>query len=186
MFLVDFINENLGVITLVVGFFAILLYIYQKNEKKRELARLIFQEIRCAEKHVKIARERNNVFLLTNKLLPTNSWYSNIHLFVNDFEETDRDSISDFYSKVTFLDRTIEKISDFKTSNLSPVSVSMPSVAVAQPATSGGTPTPPLVTQFQLSAEIILKDVADKVEFLYNTSAADKLRELAKRKWYWL
>lgn len=187
----NFLNGNLGVITLIVGSFAIALYIYQKKDHKREIARLILEEIRYAEKHIKVARERNNVFLLTNKLLPTNSWYNNIHLFVNDFRETDRDSISDFYSKVVFLDRAIDKIAEFKISNLTPIQTTLSIPAGVVPGGSTGavptgipSPSSVVVSQFQLSAEVILKEITDKVEFLYNTPAADKLRELSKRKWY--
>jgi len=191
--ILNFLNQNLGAITLFVGFFAVGLYIYQKREHKREIAGLILEEIRYAEKHIKIARERNNIFLLTNKLLPTNSWYSNIHLFVNDFKETDRDSISDFYSKVIFLDRLIDKIAEVKLSGLqstaatiSPTIVPPVGVTPATPIAPAPAPVPVVVQQFQLNAEIMLKDIADKVELLYNTPAADKLRDLSERKWYWL
>mgnify|MGYP001570456193 FL=1 len=180
------LNGNLGLITLVVGCFVIILYIRQRNDHKRELARLVLEEIRYAEKHIKIARERNNIFLLTNKLLPTNSWYSNIHLFVNDFKETDRDSISDFYSKVVFLDRAIDKIAEFKISNITST-MPLPATAIISPTGTAAPISPQIaIPQFQLSAEIILKEIADRVEFLYNTPAADKLRELSERKWYQL
>lgn len=162
--ILNLLNTNLGLITLVVGCFAIGLYVHQKKDHKREIARLILEEIRYAEKHIKIARERNNVFLLTNKLLPTNSWYSNIHLFVNDFRETDRDSISDFYSKVVFIDRLIDKITEFKISQMQPTSISITPPASISPAlgTSAATPASPTpspipvtVQQFQTGQDYI-------------------------------
>lgn len=186
---IRFLNSGffIALVTLGVGLFAIYLYIHQRNDHKRDIAKLILQEIRYAERHIKIARERKNVFLLSNKLLPTCSWYDNIYMFVNDLEETERDTISDFYSKVNFLDKAIAKITEFKINNITPTQVtetiSQPSVSIPS---SGPSTMPGQVTlqQFQLSAEIILKEVADQVEFLFNTPAADRLRELSHREWY--
>jgi hypothetical protein len=188
----NFLNANLGLITLVVGCFAIGIYIHQKRDHKREIARVILEEIRYAEQHFKIARDRKNVFLLTKKLLPTNGWYTNIYLFISDFTETDRDSISSFYSYIIFIDRLIDKITEFKTSNFNIIQT-MP-MQVAPPVGTGptalpaaGSVMPPIpIQQVQLSAEIVLQEIADKVELLYNTPAADKLRELSQRKWYQL
>jgi len=182
-----FLDSHVGLVTLVVGLFAIYLYVHQRNDHKRDIAKLILQEIRYAERHIRIARERKNVFLLSNKLLPTCSWYDNIYMFVNDLEETDRDTISDFYSKVSFLDKVITKITEFKVNNIVPTQVIQ---AIQQPPISTPGSGPAVISgaislqQFQLSAEIILKEVADQVEFLFNTPAADKLRELSHRKWY--
>jgi hypothetical protein len=189
----DFLNNNLGVITLLVGSIAIGLYIHQKRDYKKGIAKLILQEIRYAEKQIKIARERSNIFLLSNALLPTNSWYNNIHLFVYDLEETDRDSISDFYAKVSFLDRVIGNITQFKINQLTlkkeTRSVLQPRlIQQDEPGTFSGAPAGNVqeipITEFQLSAEIILKEVADQIAFLYNTPAAAKLREISRRKWY--
>ena len=196
--LLGFLNKNIGLITLSVGGFAIALYIHQKKDYKRDVAKLILQEIRYAESQIKVARERNNVFLLSNRLLPTNNWYGNVHLFVGDLEETDRDSISDFYSKVSFLDKVISHITEFKINNIIPIDVRLQQMPTFIPARGsitvapqGDAALPPqlppqgiITQQFQLNAEIILKEVTDTVEFLYNTPAADKLRELSRKKWY--
>lgn len=192
--LLDFLNNNLGIITLFVGSFVVGLYIRQKKDYKREIAKLILQEIRYAERQIKIARERGNVFLLSNTLLPTNSWYSNVHLFVSDLEETDRDSISDFYSKTAFLDKVITEITEYKINKIVPVPITKtPTQPILTPpggsitvALQGGGAAPlqeVVVQQYQLSAEIILNEVAGQIEFLYNTPAADKLRALSRRKW---
>lgn len=189
----DFLNNNLGIITLLVGSIAIGLYVHQKRDYKKGIAKLILQEIRYAEKQIKIARERNNIFLLSNTLLPTNSWYNNIHLFVNDLEETDRDSISDFYAKVSFLDRVISNITQFKISQFIPKkevkSIIQPKIIQQNESiTFQGVPMGGVqeisVPEFQLSAEIILKEVADQIEFLYNTPAASKLWGISRKKWY--
>ncbi|MFA6348541.1 MAG: hypothetical protein WCX30_03900 [Candidatus Paceibacterota bacterium] len=166
------LNSNIPstLATILAALVALLVYYFQKDDHKKNIAKLILQEIRYAEKQLKIARERGNVFLLTNKLLPTNNWYNNINLFVNDLEETDRDSISDFYSKTSFIDKTVSKISEFKTGQI-----------IKKGVSEDATGTAPV--EIGLSADIILKEVADQVELLYNTPAATKLREISAKKW---
>jgi len=178
----DFLNSNLlqTIATILAAFIAYLIYLGQRADYKRGVAKSILQEIRYAEKQIKIAKERNNIFLISNTLLPTNNWYSNVNLFINDLEETDRDSISDFYSKVTFLDKSIGKIAEVKAKTLNPIST------MVTPTVSIPSNNPINAVQFQLGAEVALQEITDQVEFLYNTPAANKLRELSKRKWYQL
>ncbi len=111
----DFFNKGLGLITLIVGSFAIALYIAQKKEYKRNIAQLIDQEIRYAENQITNSHiiTKGNYYL-AHKLLPTNHWYKNINLFMKDFNETKIDKISRFYSQVEYLDEIIKKISDYK------------------------------------------------------------------------
>ena len=82
-------NFFTGVVTLVVGFFAIFVYYRQKNDQKRDAAKLVLQEIRYAEQTIRIAKEHNYDYYLANKLLPTNSWHKNIHFFVHELKETE-------------------------------------------------------------------------------------------------
>lgn len=105
-------------ITLIVGGLAIYLYRKQKNDYKRDVALLILQEIRYAEQQVRSSQSYSmgENYPLSCKLLPTNSWYKNIHLFMNDFEQPQIDAISRFYAEVEYVDLVIEKISDYKTS----------------------------------------------------------------------
>lgn len=49
MSILRFLNNNIGLITLVVGLSAIYLYLKQKVDSKRDIAKLILQEIRYAE-----------------------------------------------------------------------------------------------------------------------------------------
>ncbi|MBU0648938.1 hypothetical protein KJ969_02450 [Patescibacteria group bacterium] len=113
------LNQNIGVITLAVGGFAIYLYLKQRRDYKRDAAALILQEIRYAEQQVANARSSSQgeeEYPLSVKLLPTNSWYKNIHLFVNDFKQPQIDAISRFYADVEYIDLIIKTISDYKTS----------------------------------------------------------------------
>jgi len=121
--LVDFLNSNffIALITLIVGGFAIGLYIKQKRDYKRDVASLILQEIRYAEQQVENARSSSpnaNSYPLQYKLLPTNSWYKNIHLFINDFKQPNIDTISRFYAQTEYIDMIIKIISDYKASNI--------------------------------------------------------------------
>ena len=184
-----FLNNNLGFVTILGALFVILVYFRQQMDHKIEVAKIILQEIRYAEKQIKIARERNNSFLLTNTLLPTNNWYKNISLFVNDLEQADIDAISDFYSKVSFLDKIINYITDFKVNRIIPslekqMADTVPAAQSAVGGSKNETTQQKQIIKIQLFAEVALKEVADQVEFLYNTPAADKLRKISQREWY--
>ena len=47
--ILDFLNNNIGLITLVVGALAYFIYWKQKRDNKRNAAKIILQEIRRAE-----------------------------------------------------------------------------------------------------------------------------------------
>lgn len=173
-----FINSNFftGAITLLVGVLAIILYFRQKNDQKRDAAKLILQEIRYAEQTIRVAKEHEYNYYLANRLLPTNSWHKNIHFFVNNLKETDIDLVSRFYSHSSYIDIIISKISDKKNDILIPKTPPAGSV-------SAGMPT--IIQEFELSATKILKEVSEKVEFIYNTPAIDKLRLISEKKYFW-
>lgn len=169
------------IVTLVVGFVAVILYYHQRRNKKREIAQLILQEIRFAEQMIK-EYKRHNSYKLSDRLLPTNNWNSNIHMFVSDFSETGIDSISKFYSQICYIDTIIQKISDQKND---------PEVAkkigdeIERLRAGGGSPNLNINTVSPISAGI-LRDTSLGIDYLYNTPSAEKLRKLAKRKWYQL
>ena len=198
MTLLKFFNDNSGLVTFVVGFFAIYLYLKQRKDRKRDAARLILQEIRYAEQQIRNAKINIPVvnYSLASKLLPTNSWNANIHLFIKDLKETEIDMISLFYSKTSYIDsliaeRTSQKISppQMPTVQFPPAS---PSVT-GQPVSPVGSPQlfmPQQVMKFiQDTGNItnaLIAEVSSSVEFLYNTPAAEKLRKISERKWYQL
>lgn len=170
-------NFFTGTITLLVGLLAVILYFRQKNDQKRDAAKLILQEIRYAEQTIRIAKEHNYDYYLASKLLPTNSWHKNIHFFVHELTETDIDLISRFYSHSSYIDIIIEKISDKKNDILTPKNPIHGTSAV--PATG----MPAIIQEFELNATKILKEVSEKVEFIYNTPAIDKLRLISEKKY---
>ncbi len=191
--ILNFINNNPSLIALLVGLFAFVIYTREKREHKRDVAKLILQEIRYAENNIKVARERGASFKLSIKLLPTSTWYNSIHLFVKDLRETEIDTISSFYSKVEYIDHVINAISTYKL-NLkvqvgSPqaiAQINMPQMGSGQQSTNAPEPNQPpvMVVPTKLVAEKILKDVTSQVEYIYNTPVVDRLRSISEKKWY--
>jgi hypothetical protein len=194
--ILKFLNDNLGAVTFVVGFLAIYLYLKQRRDRKRDAARLILQEIRYAEQQIRNFRIAQS-YSLASKLLPTNSWNDNIHLFIKDLKETEIDMISAFYSKATYIDSLIVERSKQKINPPLAQSIPLnppPSASVtAQPSLPGGggpqqvTPQQvivPVQTIGELITAQLLAEVSLSVEFLYNTPAAEKLRKISERRWY--
>ncbi|MFZ2149762.1 MAG: hypothetical protein WAV15_01210 [Minisyncoccia bacterium] len=189
MIIFQFLNDNIGVVTFVVGFLAIYLYIKARVDKRRDAASLILQEIRYAEQQIRNSEHGTRGYSLSSKLLPTNSWNDNIHLFIKDLKETEIDMISRFYSQATYIDFLIaERSSQKLNQRFEAVPIS---TATAQNLPQG-------LTQQQLAQLVqvpnpneqitvgILTDISKSTEYLYNTPAVDKLRKISERKWYHL
>lgn len=136
--ILKFLNDNLGLVTFVVGFSAIYIYLRQKKDRKRDAARLILQEIRYAEQQIRNFRNAQT-YSLASKLLPTNSWNNNIHFFVKDLTETEIDVISAFYSKANYIDSLIMERSKQRT-NLREAPT--PVNPAASPSVTGQSPLP--------------------------------------------
>lgn len=111
-FFKEFINSNffLALVTLTVGGVAICLYLMQKRNKKRDAARIIVQEIRRAEDIISDYKKMGS-YQFAKKIIATNSWAKNIHLFVGDLDNDELDKISDLYSTGEYLDRLVGEIS---------------------------------------------------------------------------
>ncbi|NQV00547.1 MAG: hypothetical protein HQ537_00240 [Parcubacteria group bacterium] len=100
-------------ITLLVGSFAIYLYLKKQEDHKREAANIILTEMRNAEKGLEQIRgmgptdEIRKIFIL-----PVNSWIKYNHLFVRDFDRDELDLINDFYSKCTLAEQAVNEIKE--------------------------------------------------------------------------
>lgn len=189
MIIFQILNDNIGVVTFIVGFLAIYLYIKARVDRKRDAASLILQEIRYAEQQIRNSERGARGYSLSSKLLPTNSWNDNIHLFIKDLKETEIDIISRFYSQATYIDFLIAERSRQKLNQrFEPVPITQ---ATAQNL-------PQELTQQQLAQLVqvpnpneqitvgILNDISRNIEYVYNTPAMDKLRKISERKWYHL
>lgn len=194
--ILQFLNDNIGLITLVVGLLAIYLYLKQKADSKRDIAKLILQEIRYAEQQIRNSGRGTRGYSLSSRLLPTNSWDDNIHLFIKDLKETEIDMISEFYSQAAYIDYLIEERSKQKLNqkfHVRPVAIGQPTLPAVTAGDNPQQPTPQQIAQIiqepNFNEQItinLLTDFSTKIEFLYNTPAAEKLRQLSERKWYQL
>ena len=166
-----FVDSNLfnSLVTLFVGGLAIIIYAVGKITHKRDAATLIIQEIRYAENLIRVCRSVG-AYPLADKLLPTNNWNTNIHLFVNNLKESEIDLISRFYANAIYIDSLIQKISDAITENALPKN--------PQPASrkqtsgkkkSGGSDLQYKIIEMELEAKKVLAKVSKDMELVHNT-----------------
>ena len=184
-----FLNSQLFValVTFFVGFFAIILYVKQKKDYKRQAGSLILQEIRYAEQLIRNSLENGFRYKLADELLPTNSWNDNVHLFLEDLEETEIDLISRFYSKANYLDILIRKISDYKNQPKQPQVITAPSqnqqMPVFQPQQQIFLP---MAFDPMQSTQEMIREVSQSIEFIYNTPVGEKIKTLSRKKFLFL
>lgn len=187
----DFLGSLIGAILLVVGGSALGIYKKQRSDQKKDSAKLILQEIRYAEDRIRNARATGISYYLADKLLPANSWYRNIHLFVGDLRESEIDLINRFYSHCEYLDAIIKKISDYKNRHIiqaekqahpKPAQQIEPSEQfTGQGQESTGQQFTQQTEQREIQfvavgAQNLLRDVSEKIELIYNSPAVQKLR----------
>lgn len=191
--LCNFINKFPWIINLAVGSFVFIIYKKQQNDSKRDLAKLIIQEVRYAEQLIKNASDIGYTYSLANRVLPTNSWNKNIHLFINNLNQSDVDTISKFYSNASYLDDLISHISEMKNNMLIPIKEVQNNCSLfREPAINIENPTdtheksgmPSASGFYQSLSKPLLTEVSSKIEYIYNTPAIDKLRYIANKKWF--
>jgi len=179
----------IALVTFSVGLFAIHLYKKQQDDNKKDAAKLIIQEIRYAEQQVRNVRmlsisEPN--YYMGYKLLPTNSWHKNINLFVNDLPESQIDLISNFYSQAAYLDELINIISEEKNKiwngEENVTLADNKGIFVKKHVVLPNGFHLPENQSYQLQANKALTDVTNKIEFIYNSPAVDKLRDISEGK----
>lgn len=104
-------NVLMAFITFLVGTLVVYLYIKQKDDTKRDAAKIILQEIRRAEDIIGDYKQSGG-YQFAKKIIATNSWSKNIHFFVGDLDNDELDKISDLYSTGEYLDDLVKEISD--------------------------------------------------------------------------
>lgn len=175
----EFLQHLDAIVTFIVGFFAIFLYLKQKSDDKRAAAQLILQEVRYAEQQIRNARDKQNQYSLAVKLLPTNSWSKSIHLFVKRLEAPEIDIISQFYSQASFIDMMIEKITD-KRSNVSFKDL-QEAKCIDETLPQDSKKIENYLGQITMVPNVLLSGIsANKIELIYNTPAVKKLEIVAK------
>ena len=100
-----FFNSNLPstLATILAALAAFVVYNKQKSDTKRDAAKIILQEIRRAEDIISDYKQ-NGGYQFAKKIIATNSWSKNIHLFVGDLDNDELDRISNLYSTGEYLD----------------------------------------------------------------------------------
>jgi len=163
---------------------------------------LILQEIRYAEQQIRNSGRGTKGYSLSSKLLPTNSWNDNIHLFTRYLKETQIDMISEFYAKATYIDfliaeRSRQRINPKLSIRTLSQGVQSSASVTAQPTIPVDVipdqPTPQQVAQIvqiptpdELITIHLLTEISSSIEFLYNTPAVEKLRKISEKRWYQL
>jgi len=199
-FLSSNLNSNLPstLATILAAFVAFLVYRKQKADIKEYAARIILQEIRRAEDVINDYKEHGQ-YKFTKKVIATNSWAKNIHHFVGDLDQDELDRISNLYSTGEYLDKIIEKISDYTfirslenfekgvtelQQKLQPQPQPQPSASV-----TGGTPQPdfqkpaiPLPITIKAPWKDLLDQITLKYEPIYHSTVANKLKRIARMK----
>lgn len=190
----SFFNSSffVALVTLLVGIIAIRLYILQQLDQKSDAAKLILQEIRYAEQVFRQATTAGlTTFPLYQKMLPTNNWNKNIHLFIHELEETELDLISRLYSTSLYIDHLVSKISDLKTQKSEPNIFQQQLIQPKITFTEQQQPIqinnlnlmhePNAISFEELQVMTLLQIVCAQMEPVYNTPTGEKLKRLSKR-----
>jgi len=115
--LFPFFNSNFftGLSTFITGLAAFGVYLWQKNDKKINAARVILSEIRNAELKLNQVKKRikGTTYEDFPSVLSTNSWAKFSFLFANDFDQDELDKINTFFSNCQSIDEMAKKDNNF-------------------------------------------------------------------------
>ena len=183
--ILDFLNNNIGLVTILVGFLAYGVYWKQNRDNKKDAAKIILQEIRRAEDIISDYKE-NGQYHFTKKIIATNSWAKNIHHFVGNLDADELDKISNLYSTGEYLDSIITKVSDFKfDDNINQFKnifqQQLPIKPVEMTAGSNVVNIPVPIT-IQAPWKGLLDGITLKYEPIYHSTIVDKLKKISIRK----
>lgn len=175
----QFVNSNffLALATLVVGSVAISLYLIQKDHRKRDAARIIVQEIRRAEDIISDYKKTGS-YAFAKKIIATNSWAKNIHLFVGDLDNDELDKISDLYSASEYLDDLVSEISQITLKD--EVERGKEMMRFAQQGQTQGQNI--VVSALFPVWRARLDEISLKIDPIYHSCIVDKLKKIAKLK----
>lgn len=188
-----FFNSNLlpTLATILAAFAALLVYRKQKADTKRDVAKIILQEIRRAEDIISDYKQ-NGGYQFAKKIVATNSWTKNLHLFVGDLDNDELDRISNLYSTGEYLDTLIKEISDYtfkkeiETPKLSAIVPMVPQNIQQQsqtlnPEVIQAMPIPQKVKIVKLDPpwKARLDIITLKLEPIYHSTIALKLKKIA-------
>jgi len=100
-----------SLITLLVGSFAIYLYLKQKEDYRRDASNILLMEIRHAEQMIEKYRNSGVPIIISIELLlPTNNWNKYNHLFIKILDRDEIDAINNFYNQCTLIDKALSQL----------------------------------------------------------------------------
>ncbi len=185
-------NVLMAFVTFLVGILVIYLYIKQKEDTKRDAARIILQEIRRAEDIISDYKQSGG-YQFAKKIIATNSWNKNINLFVGNLDNDELDKISDLYSTGEYLDDLIKKISNITLDDQierdkKSLEIQLKYQSQQQIIIEGSTyPIAQISKPQQISLPGIgpvwkkrLDEISFKLESIYNSTIAWKLKKIAE------
>ena len=105
-----FIRDWADVFLIAVGLSAMIVYIFQKRDKKRSAATLILGQIDSIEEKIGILKnghQLNNVVVYHSKtIISENTWEKYKHLFAKELSQSEHRMIQNFFDKAEQLERT--------------------------------------------------------------------------------
>ena len=104
-----------GSATILTGAIAIGIYFYQKNDTKKQTARIILIEIRTAEDRINKIKDQilNNHDDDFPTVLISNNWKKYSHLFVSDFDDDEMKLMNSFYNCCEIIDDFCKRNNNF-------------------------------------------------------------------------
>lgn len=105
-----FIRDWADVFLIAVGLSAMIVYIFQKRDKKRSAATLILGQIDSIEEKIGILKnghQLNNVVVYHSKtIISENTWEKYKHLFAKELSQSEHRMIQNFFDSAEQLERT--------------------------------------------------------------------------------
>jgi len=105
-------------VTLVVGSFAVILYILNKRSEKRNAAAIIVMDVRHAESLITQLKQAGYLNGKIRKLSPYDNWNKYKHLFVSEISSDDFYSITEFFAYCSDIDESQNRVSNLFDQNL--------------------------------------------------------------------
>lgn len=186
----SFLNSNLPstLATILAAFVAFLVYRRQKADTKRDAAKIILQEIRRAEDIISDYKQ-NGGYQFAKKIIATNSWSKNLHLFVGDLDNDELDRISNLYSTGEYLDTLIKEISDYTfKKEIDAPELPMVPLSIPQNIQQNSQTVTPVMPGIPQAIRIMMSPpwkprldlITFKLEPIYHSTIASKLKVIAK------
>lgn len=101
-----------GIVTIIVGTIAIVVYFLHKRDEKVNSSRIILSEIRNAEQQI-LKIKNDGVVSDFSFIMPFNSWQTNNYLFVKILDRDELDLINNFYIAATLAENEIRLLKHY-------------------------------------------------------------------------